>query len=187
MTEALGGRAGDRQPVGLALPRAATALERERMLVQRARGLPGRRGLREHRRRPGRAGLRRPQRGRRPGRRRARPRRRSSRSRSRFCTIDPREVVAARLRDARHRANVRRQRRASARGGAPVFTLGERHRGRREPDEVVAGEVAAAARPAEEEVYARAAHRAARLRGQERLRARGARRSRAGSTRRSWR
>ena len=28
-----------------------------------------------------------------------------------FCTIDPGEVVAARLRDTRHRANVRRQRR----------------------------------------------------------------------------
>jgi NAD+ synthase (glutamine-hydrolysing) len=31
-----------------------------------------------------------------------------------FCTIDPRAVVSARLRDTRHRANVRRQRRASA-------------------------------------------------------------------------
>jgi NAD+ synthase (glutamine-hydrolysing) len=33
-----------------------------------------------------------------------------------LCSIDPREVTAARLRDTRHRANVRRQRRAS--GGA---------------------------------------------------------------------
>lgn len=40
-----------------------------------------------------------------------------------FCTIDPREVEAARLRDTRHRANVRRQRRASPVAEPPVFTL----------------------------------------------------------------
>ena len=74
------------------------------------RGLPGGGRVREHRRRPGRARLRRPQRGREPRRRGAGALRRSSRSRSRSARIDPREVVAARLRDTRHRANVRRQR-----------------------------------------------------------------------------
>jgi NAD+ synthase (glutamine-hydrolysing) len=40
-----------------------------------------------------------------------------------FCTIDPREVAAARLRDTRHRVNVRRQRRASPAAEPPVRTL----------------------------------------------------------------
>jgi NAD+ synthase (glutamine-hydrolysing) len=40
-----------------------------------------------------------------------------------FATIDPREVVASRLRDTRHRANVRRQRRATPVAEPPVFTL----------------------------------------------------------------
>jgi NAD+ synthase (glutamine-hydrolysing) len=40
-----------------------------------------------------------------------------------FCTIDPREVAAARLRDTRHRVNVRRQRRASPVAEPPVRTL----------------------------------------------------------------
>jgi NAD+ synthase (glutamine-hydrolysing) len=40
-----------------------------------------------------------------------------------FCTIDPREVVAARLRDTRHRVNVRRQRRAAPVAEYPVHTL----------------------------------------------------------------
>jgi NAD+ synthase (glutamine-hydrolysing) len=40
-----------------------------------------------------------------------------------FCTIDPREVVSARLRDTRHRVNVRRQRRAATVAEPPVFTL----------------------------------------------------------------
>jgi NAD+ synthase (glutamine-hydrolysing) len=39
------------------------------------------------------------------------------------CTIDPREVVAARLRDTRHRVNVRRQRRASPAAEPPVRTV----------------------------------------------------------------
>jgi NAD+ synthase (glutamine-hydrolysing) len=39
------------------------------------------------------------------------------------CTIDPREVVAARLRDTRHRANVRAQRRAGPGAEPPVGTL----------------------------------------------------------------
>jgi NAD+ synthase (glutamine-hydrolysing) len=41
-----------------------------------------------------------------------------------MCTIDPRQVVAARLRDTRHRANVRRQRRASAVAEPPAVQLG---------------------------------------------------------------
>jgi NAD+ synthase (glutamine-hydrolysing) len=39
------------------------------------------------------------------------------------CTIDPREVASARLRDTRHRANVRRQRRAAAVAEPPVVHL----------------------------------------------------------------
>jgi NAD+ synthase (glutamine-hydrolysing) len=39
------------------------------------------------------------------------------------CTIDPREVAAARLRDTRHRVNVRRQRRAVPAAEPPVRTL----------------------------------------------------------------
>jgi NAD+ synthase (glutamine-hydrolysing) len=40
-----------------------------------------------------------------------------------FCTIDPREVTAARLRDTRHRVNVRRQRRAAPVAEPPVVHL----------------------------------------------------------------
>jgi NAD+ synthase (glutamine-hydrolysing) len=40
-----------------------------------------------------------------------------------LCTIDPQEVVAARLRDTRHRVNVRRQRRAAPVGEPPVRPL----------------------------------------------------------------
>jgi NAD+ synthase (glutamine-hydrolysing) len=40
-----------------------------------------------------------------------------------FCTIDPRAIAAARLRDTRHRVNVRRQRRAAPIAEPPVFTL----------------------------------------------------------------
>ena len=40
-----------------------------------------------------------------------------------LCTIDAREVVAARLRDTRHRVNVRRQRRATPAAEPPVRTL----------------------------------------------------------------
>ena len=60
-----GRRSGAGQPLRLAVParlrRPARAHDRPAR-----RGLPGRRGVREHRRRPGRAGLRRPQRGREP-------------------------------------------------------------------------------------------------------------------------
>ncbi|MGH2803935.1 MAG: NAD+ synthase, partial [Thermoleophilaceae bacterium] len=41
-----------------------------------------------------------------------------------LCTIDPREVVSARLRDTRHRVNVRRQRRASTVAEPPAVHLG---------------------------------------------------------------
>jgi NAD+ synthase (glutamine-hydrolysing) len=40
-----------------------------------------------------------------------------------LCTIDPREVASARLRDTRHRVNVRRQRRASAIAEPPAVHL----------------------------------------------------------------
>jgi NAD+ synthase (glutamine-hydrolysing) len=40
-----------------------------------------------------------------------------------LCTIDPREVSSARLRDTRHRANVRRQRRASPAAEPPAVHL----------------------------------------------------------------
>jgi NAD+ synthase (glutamine-hydrolysing) len=41
-----------------------------------------------------------------------------------LCTIDPREVSSARLRDTRHRANVRRQRRATPVAEPPAVHLG---------------------------------------------------------------
>src|ERR687893_976321 len=41
-----------------------------------------------------------------------------------LCTIDPRAIVSARLRDTRHRANVRRQRRASPVAEPPAVHLG---------------------------------------------------------------
>ena len=68
-----------------------------------------------------------------------------------FCTIDPREVVAARLRDTRHRANVRRQRRAATVAEPPVFTLASVSV--ESEAELVAGEVAPTLE-LEAEVYA---------------------------------
>jgi NAD+ synthase (glutamine-hydrolysing) len=68
-----------------------------------------------------------------------------------FCTIDPREVVQARLRDTRHRVNVRRQRRAAGVAEPPVFTLASVSVD--SEGELVAGE-AAATLPLEAEVYA---------------------------------
>jgi NAD+ synthase (glutamine-hydrolysing) len=71
------------------------------------------------------------------------------------CTIDPREVVAARLRDTRHRANVRRQQRAVGRSSPEVgLTRGpslvtDDHAG-----EHVGGEVSELLASEEEEVYA---------------------------------
>jgi len=70
-----------------------------------------------------------------------------------FCTIDPRAINAGRLRDTRHRANVRRQRRAADIAEPPVFTLASINT---EPDndaEVVSGELANTLDP-EAEVYA---------------------------------
>ena len=89
-----------------------------------------------------------------------------------ICTIDPRAITAARLRDTRHRANVRRQRRAGHAAEPPVFTLasinteasGERRAGVRRAGRH-AGPRGGGLR--------RAAHRPARLRGEERLRASG--------------
>jgi len=69
-----------------------------------------------------------------------------------FCNIDPREVSAARLRDTRHRANVRRQRRATRVAEPPVFTLASVTVDAAAPTEV-AGELAAPL-PPEAEVYA---------------------------------
>jgi NAD+ synthase (glutamine-hydrolysing) len=68
-----------------------------------------------------------------------------------FCTIDPREVAAARLRDTRHRVNVRRQRRASPAAEPPVRTLARLEAAR--DAEKAAGEVAPLLDP-EAEVYA---------------------------------
>ena len=67
------------------------------------------------------------------------------------CTIDPREVVAARLRDTRHRVNVRRQRRATPAAEPPVRTLASLH----VPSQAdrVAGHTAPPLEP-EAEVYA---------------------------------
>ncbi len=71
------------------------------------------------------------------------------------CTIDPREVVAARLRDTRHRANVRRQQR-SAGPPAPeiVVSQGPSLAVPGTPAERVGGEVASLLRSEEDEVYA---------------------------------
>ena len=84
-----------------------------------------------------------------------------------LCTIDPREVAAARLRDTRHRVNVRRQRRATPVAEPRVVHLASveapgsaRDGGRR---------LRAAARPRGGDLR-RAAPGAARLRGEEPLR-----------------
>jgi len=68
-----------------------------------------------------------------------------------LCTIDPREVAAARLRDTRHRVNVRRQRRASPSIEPPVRTLARLEAAG--DAEKAAGEVAPLL-DAEAEVYA---------------------------------
>src|SRR5215208_1349747 len=59
-----------------------------------------------------------------------------------LCTIDPRAIAAARLRDTRHRVNVRRQRRAAAVAEPPVFTLASVHTDPVNEPEVVSGELA---------------------------------------------
>src|ERR687897_466401 len=58
------------------------------------------------------------------------------------CTIDPRAITAARLRETRHRANVRRQRRASPIAEPPVFTLASISTEPESEAEVVSGDLA---------------------------------------------
>jgi len=70
-----------------------------------------------------------------------------------LCTIDPRAITAARLRDTRHRANVRRQRRAAHVGEPPVFTLASISTDQSGEPELVSGELADTLGP-EAEVYA---------------------------------
>ena len=175
MTEAL---AGAQVLVNLSASpyRRGYGARRERMLDPARRGLPGGRGVREHRRRPGRARVRRAQRGREP---RGRP---CSRAGPQFeeslavCSIDPREVVAARLRDTRHRANVRHQRRAEGRAALGHGEPRPDHGG--PPGAGPAPSAWAASWPSRwaprRRGVRRAAHRAARLRREERLREGGA-------------
>jgi NAD+ synthase (glutamine-hydrolysing) len=59
-----------------------------------------------------------------------------------FCTIDPRAITAARLRETRHRANVRRQRRAGPIAEPPVFTLASLTTETESEADVVSGDVA---------------------------------------------
>jgi NAD+ synthase (glutamine-hydrolysing) len=68
-----------------------------------------------------------------------------------LCTIDPREVSSARLRDTRHRANVRRQRRATPAAEPPAVHLAELEVAG--GGEVVGGAIADLLEP-EAEVYA---------------------------------
>jgi NAD+ synthase (glutamine-hydrolysing) len=70
-----------------------------------------------------------------------------------LCTIDPRAITAARLRDTRHRANVRRQRRAAHVAEPPVFTLASISTDQSGEPELVSGELADTLGP-EAEVYA---------------------------------
>jgi NAD+ synthase (glutamine-hydrolysing) len=59
-----------------------------------------------------------------------------------FCTIDPRAITAARLRETRHRANVRRQRSAGPIADPPVFTLASLTTETESEADVVSGDVA---------------------------------------------
>jgi len=59
-----------------------------------------------------------------------------------FCTIDPRAITAARLRDTRHRVNVRRQRRAAHFAEPPVFTLASINTEVGSDTEVMSGDLA---------------------------------------------
>jgi NAD+ synthase (glutamine-hydrolysing) len=70
-----------------------------------------------------------------------------------LCTIDPRAVSASRLRDTRHRVNVRRQRRAATVAEPPVFTLATLDCEPSSEAEVVSGELAGALAP-DAEIYA---------------------------------
>jgi NAD+ synthetase len=70
-----------------------------------------------------------------------------------LCTIDPRAIAAARLRDTRHRVNVRRQRRAAPIAEPAVFTLASLHTDPVSEPEVVSGELAGTLDP-DAEIYA---------------------------------
>jgi NAD+ synthase (glutamine-hydrolysing) len=70
-----------------------------------------------------------------------------------LCTIDPRAISAARLRDTRHRVNVRRQRRAAVIAEPPVFTLASVATDGAGDPEVVSGELAGMLAP-DAEIYA---------------------------------
>jgi NAD+ synthase (glutamine-hydrolysing) len=70
-----------------------------------------------------------------------------------FCTIDPRAIAAARLRDTRHRVNVRRQRRVAPIAEPAVFTLASLHTDPAREPEVVSGELAGTLSP-DAEIYA---------------------------------
>jgi NAD+ synthase (glutamine-hydrolysing) len=59
-----------------------------------------------------------------------------------LCTIDPRSIAAARLRDTRHRVNVRRQRRAAPIAEPAVFTLATIATDPVSEPEVVSGDLA---------------------------------------------
>src|SRR4051812_3225571 len=67
-----------------------------------------------------------------------------------ICTIDPRAIAAARLRDTRHRVNVRRQRRAAPIAEPPVFTLASLETAAGGEPSVVSGELAPTLGPAAE-------------------------------------
>src|SRR5215210_4292660 len=69
-----------------------------------------------------------------------------------ICTIDPRAIAAARLRDTRHRVNVRRQRRAAPVAEPPVFTLATLETEASGDPEVVSGDLAPTLEP-RAEVY----------------------------------
>ena len=70
-----------------------------------------------------------------------------------LCTIDPQAIAAARLRDTRHRANVRRQRRAAPIAEPPVFTLASLSTENAGEPDVVSGELAGTL-DADAEIYA---------------------------------
>jgi NAD+ synthase (glutamine-hydrolysing) len=70
-----------------------------------------------------------------------------------LCTIDPRAIAAARLRDTRHRVNVRRQRRAAPIAEPPVFTLATLHTDPVNEVDVVSGELSPTLGP-DAEIYA---------------------------------
>jgi NAD+ synthase (glutamine-hydrolysing) len=70
-----------------------------------------------------------------------------------LCTIDPRAIAAARLRDTRHRVNVRRQRRTASIAEPPVFTLASLETEASGEPTVVSGELAPTLGP-QAEIYA---------------------------------